>query len=437
MSPPSRLLRIIAALGAAAGLGTASAQEHGHHAAPAAGEGVLTLEAAVAAALERNPDLAAARERAAAAGEQARASGRFPAPDLVGQLWQQPLDDPFAFDQANMWMLGVRQMIPAPGSRSLRERAGRGDAAAREADAESRGLDVVAGVRRAFAAYAHADREQAIHRQHLVLNERLVQLARQRFESASLSKRDVLRATFELSRLHADVSSVGQRMRSSTALLARLMASDPALPLPPPEQRSPAPASPDLAALEKSAEAGPGVAAAAREVAAAEAALEAARREASWPDLMVGADYGYMPMEDRHTYTLMLGLPLPWLSGARRDAVAAAERSLAAARHALASARDEARYAVRESAARVDAAREALEILDRDLVPQAQRSAEQAENDLGTGGGNAMSVLEAFHTLLTVRLERSRALLALEEASADLDRAAGVAWSPRAEGASR
>jgi outer membrane protein TolC len=179
------------------------------------------------------------------------------------------------------------------------------------------------------------------------------------------------------------------------------------------------------------------VAAAAREVAAAEAALEAARREASWPDLMVGADYGYMPMEERHTYTLMLGVPLPWLSGARRDAVAAADRSLAAARHALASARDEARYAVREAAARVDAAREALEILDRDLVPQAQRSAEQAETDLGTGRGDAMSVLEAFHTLLSVRLERSRALLALEEASADLDRAAGVAWPPPAQGASR
>jgi cobalt-zinc-cadmium efflux system outer membrane protein len=437
MPSRSRLLRTIAALGVATALGPAGAQEPGHHAALPAAAGVLTLEAAVAAALERNPDLAAARERAGAAEARARAAGRFPAPSLEGQLWQQPLEDPFAFDQANMWMLGVRQMIPAPGSLSLRERAGRDDAAARDAEAESRRLEVVSQVRRAFAAYAHAAREQAIHRQHLVLNERLVELARLRFEAASLSKRDVLRTTFELSRLHADVSSVGQRMRASTALLARLMASDPALPLPPPEQRSPTPASPDLAALETSAEASPAVAVAAREVAAAEAALEAARREASWPELMVGADYGYMPMEERHTYTLMLGLPLPWLSGARRDAVAAADRSLAAARHALASARDEARYAVREAAARVDAAREALEILDRDLVPQAQRSAEQAENDLGTGRADAMSVLEAFHTLLTVRLERSRALLALEEASADVDRAAGVAWPAQAEGASR
>jgi outer membrane protein TolC len=437
MPAPATLLRTLAAL-AAAGLGSAAAQQHGHHAeSPAAAPGLLTLEAAVAAALDRNPDLAAARERAGAAGAMARAAGRLPPLEIQAQLWQQPLDEPFDLEAGGMWMLGVRQMIPAPGSLSLRERAGRENAAARDADAEARRLDLVAQVRRAFAAYAHAAREEAIHRQHLVLNERLVDLARLRFEAATLSKRDLLRTGFELSRLHADISSVAQRMRASAALLTRLMAADPAVPLPAPEQRAPDLSVPDLAALEPLSGEVPPVTAAAREVAAAEGSLAAARREAAWPDLMVGADYGYMPMDSTQNYTLMLGIPLPWLSGGRRDAVAAAERSLAAARHSAASARDEARYAVREASARVDAARDALQILDRDLVPQAQRSAEQAETDLRTGRGEAMSVLEAFHTLLTVRLERSRALLGLEEARADLDRAAGADWPPPAAGASR
>lgn len=37
-----------------------------------------------------------------------------------------------------------------------------------------------------------------------------------------------------------------------------------------------------------------------------------------------------------------------------------------------------------------------------------------------------MSALEALHALLSLRLQRSRALQLLEEAEADLDRAAGL-----------
>jgi hypothetical protein len=40
--------------------------------------------------------------------------------------------------------------------------------------------------------------------------------------------------------------------------------------------------------------------------------------------------------------------------------------------------------------------------------------------------GEATSALEALHAWLTVRLQRSRALQALEEAAAELDRAAGL-----------
>ncbi|MBL0274979.1 MAG: TolC family protein [Anaeromyxobacter sp.] len=141
---------------------------------------------------------------------------------------------------------------------------------------------------------------------------------------------------------------------------------------------------------------------------------------------MVGATYGYMPVDGIHTYTLTLGATLPWLWGGRAPLVEAAARDLEAERRALELMTRAARYEVREAAARLAAAREQHEILDRELEPQARRDAEAARLEFLTGQGEAVAALEALHMLLTVRVERSRALLLAEEAAADLDRAAGL-----------
>ncbi|MCM2333328.1 MAG: hypothetical protein NDI82_05210, partial [Anaeromyxobacteraceae bacterium] len=80
-----------------------------------------------------------------------------------------------------------------------------------------------------------------------------------------------------------------------------------------------------------------------------------------------------------------------------------------------------------EAQARLESAREQFEILDGDLEPQARRGAEEAQAEFITGQGEAVTALEALHSLLSLRLQRSRALQLLEEAEADLDRAAGLA----------
>lgn len=406
---------------------------HGHEAARTAplapedealAQGV-TLEAVLARVVERSPDIQAAAERAAAGDARIAVAGRLPSPELQAQLWQAPLDRPWEVDRAGMAMLGVRQMLPAPGARDARTRAARAGASAGRDEVEARRLDLVAQARRAFAAYAHAAREEAIHLAHVDLNQQIVSLARGRFEAGRMSKRDLLRTTFELSRLHADVVSVQALGRASRALLNTLMARDPDAPLGPPAM-PPRDHAEALAALDDRLDARPDLRAARARVGEREAAAEAARREAGWPSLMVGADYGYMPMDGTHTYTLMVGAPLPWLWGGRQAEVAAAERELAAERRALEAARRQARFEIREAQARLESAREQFEILDGDLEPQARRGAEEAQAEFITGQGEAVTALEALHSLLSLRLQRSRALQLLEEAEADLDRAAGL-----------
>jgi outer membrane protein TolC len=393
--------------------------------------GPVTLEMVLERVVARNPELGEEQARSGASRALAGAAGRLPAPQLVGQLWQVPLDHPLDLGAANMLMLGLRQSIPSPSARAAQGRAAEAGADAGREAVERRRLELVARARRAFAAYAHAAREEEIHLRHVDLSQQIVALARGRFGAGRMSKRDLLRTTFELSRLHVDVTGVQALEASSRALLNALMGRHPDAPLGPPVSPARAPEL-EPAALDALADRRPDVREAAARVTAAEAALEAARREAGWPGLMVGADYGYMPVDGTHTYTAMVGLDLPWLWGSRRPEVAGAAAELEAARRGLQASRSRALLELREAGARLRAARDALDVLDQDLVPQARRGAEEAQSEFVSAQGEAVAALEALHDELSVRLQRSQALQMLEDAEADLDLAAGLpATSPR------
>jgi outer membrane protein TolC len=134
----------------------------------------------------------------------------------------------------------------------------------------------------------------------------------------------------------------------------------------------------------------------------------------------------YMPlMHDPHGYGAMVMLNIPWLGPAKRDAVKAAEESLAAEQHALASVKNVIRYEARDARARHQAARSTFEILDRDLLPQARRNFEAAESAYSAGQGDAFTLIDALRSYLDVRLDRVRALVHMADTAADLARVTG------------
>jgi outer membrane protein TolC len=202
----------------------------------------------------------------------------------------------------------------------------------------------------------------------------------------------------------------------------------PDAPLGPPEE--PAVGAPgDVAALERAQEGRrPEIDRAARAVRRSQALLEGVRREARFPELMVGVDYWYMPaFPDFHqAYGAMVAINLPWLSGGRRDEEREAEQLVVADRHALEAARNAVRYQLRDAKARVDAARTAFGIVDQQLLEQARRSLEATQAEYAAGRGEAADILEALRAYLQVRIERVQALAELASSQADLERAAGT-----------
>jgi outer membrane protein TolC len=126
-----------------------------------------TLPELLRIALAKNPEIAEARERLRAAREGDPAGSRLPDPEFEYQLWAQPLSKPYALDEAQMHMFGVRQAIPAPGTLGAREGAALARANVAVEARRTREQDVALRVRRAFAEYYRADREYRVHLDHV------------------------------------------------------------------------------------------------------------------------------------------------------------------------------------------------------------------------------------------------------------------------------
>jgi len=400
--------------------------------APAAPE-PLDVETAVREALARNPDLEEASARALASDARARAAGRWPDLGVQAQLWQQPLSKPLDLSQANMLMLGLRQAFPAPGAASARQQAGEAETDAARAAASSRRAEIVLQVRRAFAQYWLAEQEQLIHLDHMEITDQIVQEARTYFAQGLISKVDYLRTTVELGRVHAVLSDVAQQRRASGALLNTLMAREPdaRLGVPrAPELPETEPPVPDMEAL---AGRKPEVTAAEDQVRRSEAMLASMRAESSWPEFMVGLDYGYMPIDRTSTYTAMLGFTLPWLSPRHGDDQREASASLSASQSALRSARNQARYMLRDALVRYRAARDSHDLVERQLVPQAEMAAIAAQDAFRNRQSDSLGLLDARRQFLDMRLEQVRARARVQETWGELERASGAV--PVAKGA--
>jgi cobalt-zinc-cadmium efflux system outer membrane protein len=381
-------------------------------------------------ALEKNAALAEAGARSHAASERVSAAAQLPPLQFEYQLWAAPLERPYALDQAEMHMFGVKQTFPAFGSLGGQTRMATAEAKAAAADRRTMEQEIAARVQRAYAEYYRADRERLIRLDHVRLAQQVLDIARAAYQGGRGSQQDVLRAMVELSRLHNDLAALEGQWRSARGLLNALMSRPSDAPLGPPAQIDLAQTLARAESLERTSivasERRPELEAATGAIQARENALESAKSSAAWPEVMVGLQYMYLPTSSEpHAYGAMLGVSLPWLSGGYDDKVRAARAALAAERSALSNVRNAAQYELYEATERLKAAHESLAIIDRDLLAQSQQSFESAQALYRSGQGDSLPLFDALRSLLEARIERERALALLATAIADVERAAG------------
>lgn len=386
------------------------------------------LEPILRLAMAHSPDIAESTARLHSSTELVGAAGHLPDLELKYEQWGVPLARPWALDQSDTLMLGVRQAFPAFGNLDAQSQAAAEDSEIQFANLRTRQLDIAQQVRRAYYQYDFAFVEYQIHVEHAAIAERLVELGRANFRAGKGTQQDVLKMGVELTRLHSDLAAIEQRKRSTAALLNSLMARDPDAPLGPPAELQAQEIKPTLADLEQAAGTNrPEIAAAEHTVGRTNAQLHATERTANWPSFMVGIDYWFMPTgEKTHAYGAMVSMNLPWINSQHREQARAQEYEVTANKRTVDSVRITVRFQVRDAYARYQAALETFRIIDQDLLSQARQSFEAAQATYATGGGDALGLLDALRSLLEVRLDRARALVELDVSIGDLERAVGA-----------
>jgi outer membrane protein TolC len=388
----------------------------------------VTVARAQEAAARRNPDLRAALERHAAARERAPQRTSLPNPR-------------FTYLYSSMFRMRsyeLMQEVPFPGKLASEGRAARAESRAARAEARERALRLRAEAAAAVAELWLARREVALIEENERLLERIVPLARARYEAGKGSQADVLRAELERSALASERAAAAATAEVAASALNALLDRPPGAPLgavAPLAVPSTATARPERdARIERALGRRPEVAAARARAEAAEAMVSRARAEAL-PDLALAAAYVRDFGADADELELSAGVTLPLWWGRIGAGIDEAEAELRRARAEEDAARNRVRAEVAAALPRLVAAAERYRIASAESVPRAEQTVRAAEAAYTAGSIDFLDLLEAQRRYLGEQIGRERALAEHEVRRAELSLALGETGDARRDAA--
>lgn len=379
--------------------------------------GELTLEQALSLATGRNPEIAAAESEVRAREGRLLQAGTRPNPELSGTT--ENLGGEVAKTGGVQSTLQLGQRLELGGDRAARTAAAMATRDLGRWDLESRRLEVVARVTRAFIDVLSAQRRLELATDTVRLAEEVSSTVAARVEAGKVSpieetRADVALATERIERERAAVDLLGARSRlaatwgSTTPRFDRVAGDLDAIP--------------DLPSLESVAaqvERNPEVARWTAEIAEREALLRVERARAV-PDVTVGGGYRYFEL-GTSAFVATVAVPLPLFDRNRGAQIEARER-IAKAQEERRSAIVRLRQLVDEAHASLARAQGEVRSLREQVVPGAESVYEAVSEGYRLGKFGYMEVLDARRTLAAVRAQLVRAQTELQRAFADLQR---------------
>ncbi len=132
-----------------------------------------TRVAMVRAAVSHDPGITARAARVRSMVETARAEGAPPSPEVNAQAWNVPFSRPWALGDADMYMVELRQRLPAWGSLDARSRASLAGADAALAELSARSARSRAGPPRRGQTTSRRALHHRVHHDHLAIVEEM------------------------------------------------------------------------------------------------------------------------------------------------------------------------------------------------------------------------------------------------------------------------
>ena len=380
------------------------------------------LASLIEEALSKNPDVAAARQAAVAAGQRPVQARSLPNPMVsVGYTndgWSPSLGT------QEMTTLGfmASQELPYPGKRGLR-----GDIASREAgqveqQAERVGRSIVAAVKRAYYGLLLSRHLlDLIHDQEGIWKQ-IEGVARARYAVGQGAQQDVLRVQVEVTRIEQLRAEQDAEAEIRLAELNRLLDRAPTAPLEASARLALRPVQGGLGQLvEWATGVSPEIKGAGLGVERATLAIDLAKKEFK-PDFSIQSGYmnrgGLDPM-----WQAGIGISIPAYRKRLSAGLAEAEAQLRSSQRGIEAIRLQLRFRTQERLTQLKTTERIATLYGEGIVPQDRMSVEAALANYQTGKVPFIAVLEALTTLYNDRATHLRLLANHEQTLASLEEA--------------
>jgi outer membrane protein TolC len=388
----------------------------------------LSVDDAVANALESNPEIRAAVRRLSLVQLKTATARSLDDPMLMMRDWDTPLRRPWDLNQAQL-MVSIQQTFPSRLKRDQHTRLAEDDAGVAANDLETLRQEVSVEVRKTFTdLIRNADEFRLQERQSSLLREALA-AALAEYTTGKAPQVDVLRAQMALTRLNEQLIELEEERDNARAQLNVLMGRhlDEAIGITG-SYTSPA-ALPSIEELELTAiEHRPELVALRTQIAKSRDEGKLTRL-AMKPDFTVGLGYMLMPTGSlaRNAYMGEVSMNLPWLNRERHDG----EAKQADAATDVSQAELDARAAtvfleIRQAQIAVLAAEKRVKLYRDTLLPQADASFKASTAAYQNNRAEFMSLIDAQNLLLDIQTATYKASAATDEGMAQLERAIGA-----------
>lgn len=391
----------------------------------------LRLEPLLEEALQRSPEILAAKARAQAAHHKVPQARSLPDPMFMtgyqNEGWKR-----YTYGEmpGAQWMFSASQMIPFPGKLGLKGEMAEQEAKGLDSSAEYAALQVMARVKELFYDLFLAHKTLDILVQTRALFSRIEEAALARYRSGTGPQQEVLMAQTERYMLLEREEMQRQRIRSLEAMLSATLGRSPHTPLGRPEEPTRTPldkSSEDL--LQLAQERSPQLKARERMVQAAEAKVSMARKE-YFPDLTLTGNYssrGGGELEDMWSLTATVNVPI-FFRTKQEEGVKEARSSLLEARHELEATRLMIESSIRDNYAVVKAAENLLSLYREAIIPKQYQDFELALSGYITGKIEALTVISRLKAFLDTELLYWSQFAQREKALARIEALVGGGW---------
>ncbi|MDR3750984.1 MAG: TolC family protein [Terracidiphilus sp.] len=388
----------------------------------------LSVDEAVAEALQGNPEIRAAVRRLSLARLKTTTARSLDDPMLMVRDWDTPLRKPWDLNQAQA-MVSLQQSFLSKQKRDLRGKLAGDDVEVASSELESLRQEVSAEVRKACAdLMRNADEMKLNGRQASLLKEALAAALAQ-YTTGKVSQADVLRAQMALTRLNENLIELEEERDNARAQLNALRGSSPDEAIEIAGSYTSLAALPPIEELERTAiENRP-------ELAALHKQIDKSRdqgqltRLAMKPDFTVALGYMLMPTgsASRNAYMAELTMNLPSLNRARHDGEARQADAATDVSQAELEARTSAVFLeIRQAQIDLLAAQKRIRLYRDTLLPQADAAFKASAAAYQNNRTEFANLIDSQNLLLDIQSAFYKASAASDAGIAGLERAIGA-----------